>query len=136
MARDGLHCINKSLGLDQCAEDNDSGSEGFIPRTNVANNIIEYSIVASLVHDCCIGPSLHGNDEGFFPSIIRRPTAQQASPAADASDVSDGNESAYSSTGSQEGIGTFLLTDSRTGRLFAGPKDPGGGRIFMPAIFK
>jgi hypothetical protein len=62
--------------------------------------------------------------------MIRRPSNQQAAPAADVSDVSDGNESACSSTGSQEGIGTFLLTDSRTGRLFAVPKDPSGGRAF------
>ena len=129
LARDGSNRINKSLGLDQCVED-DSGSEGFIPRRGVANNIIENSILASLVQGCCIGPSLHtGVDGGFFPSMIGRPPSQPA-PAAEVSDVSDGNESTCGSTGSQENVRTFLLTESRTGRHFTVPKDPSGGRAF------
>ncbi len=132
LAKDGFHRIQKSLGLDQCAEDgNDSGSEGFIPRRTVANNIIENSIVASLVHGCCIGPSLHAGDVGgFFPSMIRRPSSQP-SPSPEVSDISDGNDSTdCGSTGSHEAVRTFLLTDSRTGRLFAVPTDPSGGRAF------
>ena len=129
LARDGSHRIEKSLGLVHCTEDNDSGSEGFIPRRNVANNIIENSIVASLVQGCCIGPSLTtGYDGGFFPSMIRRPLNQ---PAAEVSDASEGNDSSEcGSTESQEVVRTFLLTDSRTGRLFAVPRDPSGGRAF------
>ena len=128
LAKDGFHRINKSLGLDQINEDNDSGSEGFMPRKNVANNIIDNSIFASLVQGCCIGPS--SGDEGFFPSMVRRPSSQPA-PAVEVSDISDGNESTEcGSTGSQEGVPTFLLTESRTGRLFAVPKDPSGGRAF------
>lgn len=131
LAKDGLNRINKSLGLDQSNEDNDSGSEGFTPRRTVAHNIIENSIVASLVQGCCIGPSLHaGGDDGFFPSMIRRPYFQPV-PTADVSDCSDANESSEcGSTGSQGDVRTFLLTDIRTGRLFAVPKDPSGGRSF------
>mmetsp|Transcript_9665 Transcript_9665/g.12237 ORF Transcript_9665/g.12237 Transcript_9665/m.12237 type:complete len:1363 (-) Transcript_9665:105-4193(-) len=132
LAKDGCHRIQRSLGLDQCTEDNDSGSEGFSPRRTVANNIIENSIVASLVQGCCIGPSLHaGDDEGFFPSMIRRPSSQPAAPAAEVSDISDGNESTASGSSVSEGaVRTFLLTDRRTGRLFAVPTDPSGGRAF------
>lgn len=129
LAKDGYNRINRSLGLEQSIED-DSGSEGFIPRRGVANNFIENSIVASLVQGCCIGPSLHtGVEGGFFPSMIRQPPTQPA-PAAEVSDVSDGNESTCGSTGSQENVRTFLLTESTTGRLFAVPKDPSGGRAF------
>jgi hypothetical protein len=130
LATDGYNRINKSLGLDQCTEE-DSGSEGFIPRRTVASNLIENSIVASWVQGCCIGPSLHsGDDGGFFPSMIRRPLSQPAPVAeiSDASDVSDDTESG--STSSNGVVRTFLLPDSNTGRLFAVPRDPSGGRAF------
>lgn len=134
LAEDGLDRINKSLGLDQGNEDNDSGSEGFgfMPRRTVATNIIENSIVGSLLQGCCIGPSPDtGDDGGFFPSMIRRPYYSQPSHAAEVIDISDGNDSSEgSSVGSQESFGTFLLPESRTGRLFAVPKDPSGGRSF------
>jgi len=132
LAKDGYNRIYHSLGLDQCTDEgNDSASEGFIPRRTVANNIIENTFVASLVQGCCIGPSLNAGDVGgFFPSMIRRSPSQPA-PAAEVSDISDGNESTDgASTGSQEVVRTFLLTDSRTGRLFAVPTEPTGGRAF------
>ena len=127
LAKDGSHRINQSLGLDQFNDDTDSGSEGFSPRRTVAHNIIENSIVASLVQGCCIGPSLNSGSEGFFPSMVRR----QSTPVATGSDLTDGNDSMdCDSTGSQEDVRTFLLTESRTGRLFAVPRDPSGGRAF------
>eukprot|EP00558_Chaetoceros_sp_UNC1202_P001345 CAMPEP_0197255244 /NCGR_PEP_ID=MMETSP1429-20130617/71489_1 /TAXON_ID=49237 /ORGANISM="Chaetoceros sp., Strain UNC1202" /LENGTH=367 /DNA_ID=CAMNT_0042718501 /DNA_START=54 /DNA_END=1157 /DNA_ORIENTATION=+ len=125
LARDGFHRIQRSLELSSCPEDSDSGSEGFSRRRTTTHNIIENSIVASLVQGCCIGPSLHvGLDDGFFPSMIR------SSSQVDA--VMEGNdeEMSQSSSGSQGAVRTFLLTDGRTGRRFAVPTDPSGGRAF------
>jgi hypothetical protein len=131
LAKDGFHRIQSSLDLNSCPEDSDSASEGYGRRRINTHNIIENSIVASLVQGCCIGPSLHaGFEDGFFPSMIRTPARHEV--AVDAGIVSnDENMSqSSSSTNSQGAVRTFLLIDSRTGRRFAVPTDPSGGRAF------
>ena len=127
LAKDAFHRIQSSLDLISCPEDSDSGSEGYARRPRNTHIFIENSIVASLVQGCCIGPSLHtGHDDGFFPSMIRT-----TSPNEVTLDGADDNLSQSSdSSNSQDVVRTFLLTDSRTGRRFAVPADPSGGRAF------
>lgn len=125
LAFDAFHRIQRSKGLVSGGDGNDSGSEGG-RRRRVRNNIIENSIVASLVQGCCIGPSLHTGEDDGYPSMLRSTGQQQVADSA------DGNDSLTSSAShdSEGAIRTFLLTDEKTGRRFAVPTDPSGGRTF------
>jgi hypothetical protein len=128
LAKDAFHRIQTSLDLSSCPEDSDSGSEGYSRRRH-PEFFIENSIVASLVQGCCIGPSLQGGfEDSFFPSMIR--TTQPVAVPHGANGT-DENSSQQSEAARSEGaIRTFLLTDGRTGRRFAVPTDPSGGRAF------
>jgi len=141
LASDANERIQQSQGLS--AEADNSHDSSSIDDHNSSgrtrSNIIENSIVASLVQGCCIGPSLHtGDDDGFFLSLSGNSSSQQVSqsPSRGAEPTVDcvsGDESiASSSSRSIEGraVRTFLLTDSRTGRRFAVPTELSGGRAF------
>lgn len=150
LAADAYHRIHRSLDLTSCHEDSDSTSVGEeYTRSTPTTNLIENSIVASLVQGCCIGPSLHGLEGGFFPSMVRSPSQAEeavaranasaratanANMSASAADIvsTGSNESQSSSTSnsSSDAIRTFLLLDERTGRHFVVPTDPSGGRAF------
>lgn len=125
LAFDSHHRVKRSKGLVSGGDCHDSGSEGG-QRRRVRNNIIENSIVASLVQGCCIGPSLHTGDDEGYPSMTGPSEQQQTTDSA------DGNDSLTSSSShdSQGAVRTFLLTDEKTGRRFAVPTDPSGGRTF------
>jgi len=125
LAFDSHHRVKRSKGLVSGGDCHDSGSEGG-QRRRVRNNIIENSIVASLVQGCCIGPSLHTGDDEGYPSMTGPSKQQQITDSA------DGNDSLTSSSShdSQGAVRTFLLTDEKTGRRFAVPTDPSGGRTF------
>lgn len=133
LAKDAHHRIYRSQDLVASGQTNsDSGSVGepSTPVRSVPNNIIENSIVASLVQGCCIGPSVHSGDgdEGFFPPQTT-PTTTRPSPTRSAEN-SDDSSASVSSRSTDGAVRTFLLTDSRTGRRFAVPIDPSGGRAF------
>merc|ERR1712038_242081 len=78
LAADAYHRIQRSLDLNSCHDDSDSLSEDYTRSRTHAANLIENSIVASLVQGCCIGPSLHGLEGGFFPSMVRSPSQQES----------------------------------------------------------
>lgn len=113
----------------------DSGSSDSGPsRSTVRNNIIENSIVASLVQGCCIGPSLHAGDDNDFLSPTNVST-QQTPQESQGINCVEGDESVTSSStrslnGQHIAVRTFLLTDTLTGRRYAVPTDPSGGRFF------
>lgn len=125
LAKDAYQRIQSSLELGSLQEDSDSGSEGYGRRRSHPHQFFhENSIVAALVQGCCIGPNNYGGiDGGFFPSMIRTTNSDVVI------DSNDDNLS-QSSSDSQGMIRTFLLTDSRSGRRFAVPTDPSGGRAF------
>ena len=130
LAKDAFHRIQSSLDLNSCPDDSDSASEGYSRRHVGTHNIIENSIVLSLVQGCCIGPSLNaGFEDGFFPSMIRAPIQHEANYDGVVSNDENMSQSSTSSN-SQGAIRTFLLTDTRTGRRFVVPTDPSGGRAF------
>ncbi len=130
LAADAYHRIQRSLDLNSCHEDSDSLSEDYNRTRTHASNIIENSIVASLFQGCCIGPSIHDLQGGFFPSMIRSPSQQESAPNVVPDNNEEISQTSSSSSNSQGAIRTFLLTDGRTGRRFAVPTDPSGGRAF------
>jgi len=127
-----IHCSQALVSSSKASHD--CGSiDGGSSKKSVRSNIIENSIVQSLVQGCCIGPSLHiGDEDGIQYS--RRSPSQQTSGPTQTIDTYDGDESITScSSKSFEGqtqVRTFLLKDSRTGRRFAVPSEPTGGRPF------
>jgi hypothetical protein len=114
-------------------QDNWSCGDSLGSKRVTADNIIENSIVASLVQGCCIGPSLHpGNLDELFPSLTRsssRLNGVETQGDGIDSELSLGSNSS-GSVSSETPVRTFLLTDSRTGRRYAVPTDPSGGRAF------
>jgi len=108
----------------------DSGSS----RKIVRNNIIENSIVDSLVQGCCIAPSLHSGEPGdcFLSPNFYSPLQTPSSPQVNcvSGEESIASSSTVSLNGQYRPVRTFLLTDAQTGRRYAVPTDPSGGRFF------
>jgi len=108
------------------------------------------SIAASFANNCC-GLSIASDGESLFPSLpshlqqhppVSTPAAVAPSPTPNAVELSyfgdeivevDDSSASSHSTSSQSDstiVRTFLLADQRTGRKFAVPSDPTGGRAF------
>lgn len=103
------------------------------------------SVAATLASNCCGLESLPGIGEDllqtlYLPHHQPQPTPQvSADASADASqqgmEIIDLDEPislsrSQSGEGGPRPVRTFLLADSRTGRRFAVPTDPSGGRAF------
>ncbi len=103
---------------------------------SLENDLIEDvgGIGLSFASKCC-GMHLHawressGDYTGNLTVAALPPPTTPALEADDPMDVTDVSSSSSSSSDSSA-VRTFLLTDSRTGRRFAVPCDPSGGRAF------
>eukprot|EP00529_Nitzschia_sp_RCC80_P007226 CAMPEP_0113505444 /NCGR_PEP_ID=MMETSP0014_2-20120614/35321_1 /TAXON_ID=2857 /ORGANISM="Nitzschia sp." /LENGTH=1278 /DNA_ID=CAMNT_0000400759 /DNA_START=399 /DNA_END=4231 /DNA_ORIENTATION=+ /assembly_acc=CAM_ASM_000159 len=90
---------------------------------------VDMTDVASLASNCCGLDSLPGFGDRFLgalslPTSIKESTPQVPELAPSSSMVDDSDDA------SPAPVRTFLLADSRTGRRFAVPCDPSGGRLF------
>jgi len=138
LAADANKRIHSSLVLlasERINQDSGSNDSGSSRTMTLRNNIIENSIVASLVQGCCIGPSLHAGDDNDFFLSPTNTLLQQTPRGSQGVNCVEGDESITSSStrsrnGHQRAVRTFLLTDQRTGRRYAVPTDPSGGRFF------
>ena len=103
---------------------------------SIENDLIEDvgGVGLSFASKCC-GMYLHalpetssGDYTGPIP-VATLPALTQAAQDEDAMDITDAG-SASSGSNDSSAVRTFLLTDSKTGRRFAVPCDPSGGRAF------
>jgi hypothetical protein len=130
LAQDAYNRIQRSLDLGSDNE-SESGSESCsLPRPSHMS--FDNSFVASLVQGCCIGPTFHQNENGFFPSMVRQsPSALHHYTQKIDQHMACGSDDVTSqSSADSDSIRTFLLTDNVTGRRFVVPTDPSGGRSF------
>jgi hypothetical protein len=85
---------------------------------------VDMNDVASLASHCCGLESLPGFGENFLDALVLPPSYRnkQTEIVSNSSMVEEDN--------TDEPVRTFLLADARTGRRFAVPTDPSGGRAF------
>lgn len=85
---------------------------------------VDMNDVASLASNCCGLDSLPAFGEHFLGAIAL-PSSDRAKQAEIVS-----SSSVVEDTSDSEPVRTFLLADARTGRRYAVPTDPSGGRAF------
>mmetsp|Transcript_22810 Transcript_22810/g.49412 ORF Transcript_22810/g.49412 Transcript_22810/m.49412 type:complete len:1251 (-) Transcript_22810:187-3939(-) len=89
------------------------------------------SIAASIASSCCGGlPALPDMNVECWPSGSAQHSTVVEPSQQGMEIIEMDDSSAASSLDGQSAVRTFLLTDERTGRRFAVPSDPTGGRAF------
>eukprot|EP00429_Kryptoperidinium_foliaceum_P004062 CAMPEP_0176007162 /NCGR_PEP_ID=MMETSP0120_2-20121206/3091_1 /TAXON_ID=160619 /ORGANISM="Kryptoperidinium foliaceum, Strain CCMP 1326" /LENGTH=1059 /DNA_ID=CAMNT_0017339915 /DNA_START=393 /DNA_END=3569 /DNA_ORIENTATION=+ len=102
-----------------------SGVSRFVGFGDSADDV-DMNDVASLASKCCGLQGLPGFGESFLGALTL-PDRRKPEIVSNSSLVEDDSQSQQAE---QKPVRTFLLADSRTGRRFAVPTDPSGGRSF------
>jgi hypothetical protein len=89
----------------------------------VVDSDVDMGDMESLASQCCGFDSLPGLGGDFLHALTLPQSEKEPSVVSSSPSITD-------SEGSQAAVRTFLLADARTGRRYAVPTDPSGGRLF------
>mmetsp|Transcript_32000 Transcript_32000/g.36794 ORF Transcript_32000/g.36794 Transcript_32000/m.36794 type:complete len:1275 (+) Transcript_32000:52-3876(+) len=108
-----------------------AGRSGRLSRNGSVD--VDMTDVASLASNCCGLDSIHGFGDKFLHALTlpSEESKQQTQEIAPSSSMVESAQPV--SLPAPQPVRTFLLADVRTGRRFAVPTDPSGGRAFNDA---